>query len=110
MAQKDWAAKTAKERANILRRWYELMVEHADDLATILTAEQGKPLAEAKGEIDALLAKFEQYKEAPEETRQRLYLEALEGVLGAVESKVIVDADLQGKMLPLLPLEKGATP
>ena len=50
-AQKDWAAKTAKERANILRRWYELMVEHADDLAVILTAEQGKPLAEAKGEV-----------------------------------------------------------
>ncbi|WP_102109966.1 NAD-dependent succinate-semialdehyde dehydrogenase [Oceaniglobus roseus] len=50
-AQKAWAAKTAKERANILRKWYDLMVENADDLATILTAEQGKPVAEAKGEI-----------------------------------------------------------
>ncbi len=50
-AQKSWAAKTAKERANILRKWFDLMVAHADDLATILTAEQGKPLAEAKGEI-----------------------------------------------------------
>ena len=50
-AQKKWAAKTAKERANILRRWYNLMMENADDLGTILTAEQGKPLAEAKGEI-----------------------------------------------------------
>ena len=50
-AQKEWAAKTAKERANILRRWYDLMMENADDLGTILTAEQGKPLAEAKGEI-----------------------------------------------------------
>ena len=50
-AQKAWAAKTAKERANILRRWYDLMIENADDLGTILTAEQGKPLAEAKGEI-----------------------------------------------------------
>ncbi|MEO1536268.1 MAG: NAD-dependent succinate-semialdehyde dehydrogenase [Pseudomonadota bacterium] len=50
-AQKDWAARTAKERANILRKWFDLMVEHADDLGTILTAEQGKPLAEAKGEI-----------------------------------------------------------
>ncbi len=50
-AQKKWAAKTAKERANILRRWYDLMMENADDLGTILTAEQGKPLAEAKGEI-----------------------------------------------------------
>ncbi len=50
-AQKPWAAKTGKERAAILRRWYELMVENADDLGTILTAEMGKPLAEAKGEI-----------------------------------------------------------
>ncbi len=50
-AQKDWAARTAKERANILRAWFDLMVQHADDLATILTAEQGKPLAEAKGEV-----------------------------------------------------------
>lgn len=50
-AQVNWAARTGKERAAILRRWYELMVEHADDLATILTAEMGKPLAEAKGEI-----------------------------------------------------------
>ena len=51
VAQKDWAARTAKERANTMRRWFDLMVAHADDLATILTAEQGKPLAEAKGEV-----------------------------------------------------------
>ncbi|MEM1073882.1 MAG: NAD-dependent succinate-semialdehyde dehydrogenase [Pseudomonadota bacterium] len=50
-AQKDWAAWTGKERAVVLRRWFDLMVENADDLATILTAEQGKPHAEAKGEI-----------------------------------------------------------
>ncbi|MGB8623823.1 MAG: aldehyde dehydrogenase family protein, partial [Paracoccaceae bacterium] len=51
VAQKAWAARTAKERANIMRRWYDLMMQHQDDLATILTAEMGKPLAEAKGEI-----------------------------------------------------------
>ncbi len=50
-AQKDWAAMTGKERATILRRWYELMMENAQDLGAILTAEQGKPLAEAVGEI-----------------------------------------------------------
>ncbi len=50
-AQKEWAARTAKERAVILRRWFDAMVEAADDLAVILTAEQGKPLPEAKGEI-----------------------------------------------------------
>ncbi|MEZ5813622.1 MAG: NAD-dependent succinate-semialdehyde dehydrogenase [Alphaproteobacteria bacterium] len=46
-----WAAKPAKERAALLRRWYELIVQNADDLAAILTAEQGKPLFEAKGEV-----------------------------------------------------------
>jgi succinate-semialdehyde dehydrogenase / glutarate-semialdehyde dehydrogenase len=46
-----WRKKTAKERAAIMRRWYELMLENTDDLALILTTEQGKPLAEAKGEI-----------------------------------------------------------
>ena len=50
-ARHAWAARTAKERSQILRRWYELMMEHQDDLGAILTAEQGKPLAEAKGEI-----------------------------------------------------------
>ncbi|MBU2956930.1 NAD-dependent succinate-semialdehyde dehydrogenase [Paracoccus sp. 1_MG-2023] len=50
-AMKDWAARTAKERAQIMRRWYDLMIEAQEDLGTILTAEQGKPLAEAKGEI-----------------------------------------------------------
>lgn len=46
-----WRAKTAKERSVIIRRWYDLLIEHQDDLALILTTEQGKPLAEAKGEI-----------------------------------------------------------
>ncbi len=50
-AQKDWATWTGKERAAVLRKWFDLMMENADDLAIILTAEQGKPLAEAKGEI-----------------------------------------------------------
>ncbi|MBQ0961464.1 NAD-dependent succinate-semialdehyde dehydrogenase [Ideonella sp. 4Y11] len=46
-----WRAKTAKERAAILMKWFALMHAHADDLARIMTAEQGKPLAEAKGEV-----------------------------------------------------------
>ena len=50
-AQKDWAARPAAERSRILRRWFDLMTEHQDALAAILTAEQGKPLSEAKGEI-----------------------------------------------------------
>jgi succinate-semialdehyde dehydrogenase / glutarate-semialdehyde dehydrogenase len=51
LAQKDWAARTAKERANILRKWFDLIMANQDDLGLILTLEQGKPLAEAKGEI-----------------------------------------------------------
>ncbi|MEM7278970.1 MAG: NAD-dependent succinate-semialdehyde dehydrogenase [Pseudomonadota bacterium] len=50
-ALQDWKGRPAKERASLLRRWYELVLENADDLARILTAEQGKPLAEAAGEI-----------------------------------------------------------
>ena len=46
-----WSARTAKERAQLLRRMHELMLQHQEDLARILTAEQGKPLAEARGEI-----------------------------------------------------------
>src|SRR5437016_12064007 len=46
-----WRAKTAKERAVILRKWFDLMMASQDDLAQLLTAEQGKPLAEARGEI-----------------------------------------------------------
>ncbi len=46
-----WRQKTAIERSTVLRRWFDLMIEHQDDLAKILTAEQGKPLAEAKGEV-----------------------------------------------------------
>ena len=50
-ARADWAGRTARQRADILRRWFALMTEHTDDLAIILSTEQGKPLAEARGEI-----------------------------------------------------------
>lgn len=50
-AQKAWKKRTAKERSAILMKWYDLMMENQDDLAAIMTAEQGKPLPEAKGEI-----------------------------------------------------------
>ena len=47
----DWRARTAEDRAELLERWYDLMMEHQDDLAQIMTAEQGKPLSESRGEI-----------------------------------------------------------
>ncbi|MFC7704603.1 NAD-dependent succinate-semialdehyde dehydrogenase [Plastorhodobacter daqingensis] len=46
-----WAARPAKERSALLRRWFDLILAHADDLAAVMTAEQGKPLAEARGEV-----------------------------------------------------------
>lgn len=51
LAQKSWKKQTAKQRAVILRQWRDLMMTHQEDLAQIMTAEQGKPLAEARGEV-----------------------------------------------------------
>jgi len=51
IAQKEWAKTPAKQRGQIMRRWFDLIVKHQDDLARIMTAEQGKPFAEAKGEV-----------------------------------------------------------
>src|SRR6185437_17106486 len=47
----DWRARTGKERAAILRKWADLMMENQEDLAQLMTAEQGKPLSESRGEI-----------------------------------------------------------
>lgn len=58
-----WRALTAKERSSILRRWFELMMEHQDDLAHLMTLEQGKPLAEAKGEISYAASFIEWFAE-----------------------------------------------
>ena len=74
-AQKDWAKWTGKERAQVLRRWFDLMIENTDDLATILTAEMGKPLAEAKGEI-AYGASFIEFFA---EEAKRIYGETIPG-------------------------------
>jgi len=59
----SWRALTAKQRSQRLRRWFELMVEHQDDLARLLTLEQGKPLAEAKAEIIYAANFFEWFAE-----------------------------------------------
>lgn len=75
VAQKEWAQYTGKERANILRKWYDLMIENTDDLATILTAEMGKPLAESKGEI-AYGASFIEFFA---EEAKRIYGETIPG-------------------------------
>ncbi|WP_187428052.1 Glutarate-semialdehyde dehydrogenase [Roseobacter fucihabitans] len=74
-AQKEWATWTGKERAGVMRKWFDLMMENADDLATILTAEQGKPHAEAKGEI-AYGASFIEFMG---EQAKRVYGETIPG-------------------------------
>src|SRR5436309_13456708 len=58
-----WRAKTAKERAQVLRKWYDLMMANQEDLAALMTAEQGKPLAESKGEIAYAAAFIEWFGE-----------------------------------------------
>ncbi|HEY6925197.1 MAG TPA: NADP-dependent succinate-semialdehyde dehydrogenase [Steroidobacteraceae bacterium] len=70
-----WAAKTARERAIILRRWYELMMANQEDLAALMTAEQGKPLAEAKGEIAYAASFIEWFAEEG----KRLYGDTIPG-------------------------------
>ena len=70
-----WAAKTAKERATILRRWYDLMMANQEDLAVLMTAEQGKPLAESKGEISYAASFLEWFAEEG----KRLYGDTIPG-------------------------------
>jgi succinate-semialdehyde dehydrogenase / glutarate-semialdehyde dehydrogenase len=64
-----WAARPAKERSNILRTWFDLIMAHQEDLAQILTAEQGKPLAEARGEIAYAASFVEFYAEEAKRVR-----------------------------------------
>jgi len=70
-----WAAKTAKDRAGALRRWFDLMLTHQEDLAVLMTAEQGKPLAESKGEIAYAASFIEWFAEEA----KRLYGDVIPG-------------------------------
>ena len=63
VAQKEWRKLTGKERAAILRKWFDLMMEHQEDLAILMTTEQGKPLAESRGEIAYAAAFIEWFAE-----------------------------------------------
>ncbi|MBE0552374.1 MAG: NAD-dependent succinate-semialdehyde dehydrogenase [Rhodobacteraceae bacterium] len=74
-AMKDWAARTAKERAQVMRKWFDLMMANQDDLGMILTAEMGKPLAEAKGEIAYGASFIEWFSEEA----KRIYGETIPG-------------------------------
>ncbi len=70
-----WAAQTAKDRSIVLRRWFDLMLLHQEDLAVLMTAEQGKPLAESKGEISYAASFIEWFAEEG----KRLYGDIIPG-------------------------------
>jgi succinate-semialdehyde dehydrogenase/glutarate-semialdehyde dehydrogenase len=74
-SQKDWARRSAGERSSVLRAWYDLVVRNLDDLATILTAEMGKPFAEAQGEVLYGASYVEWYAEEA----KRLYGDVIPG-------------------------------
>ena len=112
-AQSDWAAHTGKERAAILRRLHDLMVANADDLATIITSEMGKPWAEARGEV----LYGASYVEWFAEEAKRVYGETIPGhqrdkrltvirqpvgVVGAITPWNFPNAMLARKMAPAL--------
>ncbi len=71
----SWAARTAKDRSIVLRRWFDLILQHQEDLATLMTAEQGKPLAESNGEIGYAASFIEWFAEEG----KRLYGDIIPG-------------------------------
>jgi len=108
-----WRAKTAKERASLLRRWYELIVANQADLATLMTAEQGKPLAESQGEIAYGAAFIEWFAEeakriygdlipAPKAEQRIMVLKQPIGVVAAITPWNFPNAMITRKCAPAL--------
>ncbi|WP_037588648.1 NADP-dependent succinate-semialdehyde dehydrogenase [Stenoxybacter acetivorans] len=108
-----WQAKSAKERSILLRRWFDLMMAHQNDLAVILTAEQGKPLAEAKGEIAYGASYIEWYAEegkriygdtipAPAADKRIMVLKQPIGVCAAITPWNFPNAMITRKAAPAL--------
>ncbi len=116
-AQKEWAARSAKERAAVLKRLHEMMLSGIDDLATILTTQTGKPFAEAKGEILYGASYVEWFAEEakringdllPGHQRDKriLIMKQPVGVVGMITPWNFPNAMLARKMAP--PLAAGA--
>ncbi len=109
----EWQQKTAKERANLLRRWFEMMLENQEDLAQILTAEQGKVLAESRGEIVYGAAYIEWFAEEakriygdtipePAKDRRLLVIKQPVGVVACITPWNFPNAMLTRKIAPAL--------
>lgn len=97
LAQKQWRRKSAKERAQILRQWFDLVMQHQEDLARIMTLEQGKPLAEARGEIAYGAAYIEWYGEEA----KRAYGEVIPGP--AADRRIVVTKEPVGVCAAITP-------
>ncbi|MEO8315306.1 MAG: NAD-dependent succinate-semialdehyde dehydrogenase [Pseudomonadota bacterium] len=112
-ARSVWSRRPAADRASVLRRWYELVTTHADDLSRILTAEQGKPLAEARAEITYAASFIEWFAEearrvygesipAPAANRRITVLRQPVGVVAAITPWNFPAAMLTRKLAPAL--------
>lgn len=112
-AQREWRSVPAKEKSGLLRRWFDLMMQHQDDLARILTAEQGKPLAEAKGEIAYGAAYIEWFSEeakrvygdtipAPGNDKRLVVIKQPVGVVACITPWNFPNAMLARKMAPAI--------
>ncbi|MBW8787442.1 NAD-dependent succinate-semialdehyde dehydrogenase [Rhizobium leguminosarum] len=112
-AQPAWAARPAKERSAILRKWFDLMVAKADELAAILTAEMGKPFPEARGEILYAAAYIEWYAEeakriygetipAPSDDKRMIVIRQPVGVVGTITPWNFPAAMITRKIAPAL--------
>lgn len=108
-----WRSKTAKERANILRKWYDLMMENAEDLAHIMTVEQGKPLFETRGEVGYGASFVEWFAEEAKRTygetippvfndRRQIVIKQAIGVVGAITPWNFPNAMITRKAAPAL--------
>ncbi|MCP5180672.1 MAG: NAD-dependent succinate-semialdehyde dehydrogenase [Pseudomonadales bacterium] len=112
-AQIVWRTRTAKSRGDLLRRWFELMMANQDDLAEILTAEQGKPLAEARGEIAYGAGYVEWFAEearriygdtipAPSDSQRIVVIKQPVGVVACITPWNFPNAMLTRKIAPAL--------
>jgi succinate-semialdehyde dehydrogenase / glutarate-semialdehyde dehydrogenase len=112
-AFKSWARRTGKDRGRVLRSWFDLMIANRDDLALIMTSEQGKPLAEASGEIDYAAGFVEFYGEEAKritgeagqshrEDARIVNLKQPIGVVGAITPWTFPAAMITRKCLPAI--------
>ncbi|WP_339845567.1 NADP-dependent succinate-semialdehyde dehydrogenase [uncultured Halopseudomonas sp.] len=96
-AQPAWRKRTAKERSAVLRKWFELMMTHQEDLAQIMTAEQGKPLAEARGEVGYAASFIEWFAEEA----KRIYGDTIPG--HQADKRIIVQKEPVGVTAAITP-------